>query len=265
MSPAKLRLILPHDDTAPPATASQGRALLSLLCPALVVALAAVALVTPDLTAAWELNRTAVADGQWWRLLTGHLTHWNLDHLFWDAATFFALAAVCMWRRPVTTVAAGFAGCLVISATVLTAHADLETYRGLSGLDTALFTLLATMIYQEARRNGDRALGAVAKWAGAALVAKTTYEVLTGATLFVDSEGAGFVPLASAHAAGAIVGFLAAITEPLIATLSAVWKAQPVQPTLACSPPRAILPLSRIAAFPRRWSGASGTRSQDGT
>jgi rhomboid family GlyGly-CTERM serine protease len=263
MSPAKLRLILPHDDAVP--SSSKGRKLLSLLCPGLVVALAALALITPDLTAAWELNRTAVAGGEWWRVFTGHLTHWNLDHLFWDAATFFGLAAVCMRRRPVATLAAVLVGCLAISATVLTAHSDLETYRGLSGLDTALFTLLATMIYQEARRDGDRALGAVAKWAGSALVAKTTYEVLTGATLFVDSEGAGFVPLASAHAAGAVVGFLAAITEPLIAGVCAAWKAQPVAATLAFSRPRAILPMSRIAALPRRWSGASGTRSQDGT
>jgi rhomboid family GlyGly-CTERM serine protease len=263
MSTAKLRLILPHEDAAP--SSSKGHKLLSLLCPALVVSLAALALVTPDLTAAWELSRTAVADGEWWRVVTGHLTHWNLDHLFWDAATFFGLAAVCMWRRPVTTVAAVLVGGIVISATVLAAHAELETYRGLSGLDTALFTLMATMIYQEARRDGDRALGAAAKWAVAALVAKTTYEVLTGATLFVDSEGAGFVPLASAHAAGAVVGFLAAIAKPLVATLFGAWKAPPVAATLAFLPPRAILPMSRIAAFPRRWSGASGTRSQDGT
>jgi rhomboid family GlyGly-CTERM serine protease len=217
MSAAKLHVFLLHDDA--PQSSVTRRKLLSLLSPAIVVALAALALVTPDLTASWELNRSAVADGQWWRLFTGHLTHWNLDHLFWDAATFFALTAVCLWRRPVTTIAAIVSACLVISVTVLTAHPKLDAYRGLSGLDTALFTLLATAIYQDARRDGDRALAALAKWALAALVAKTAYEVLTGATLFVDSEAAGFLPLASAHAAGAGAGFLAAIAQPLIATL----------------------------------------------
>jgi hypothetical protein len=101
--------------------------------------------------------------------------------------------------------------------------------------------LLATTIYQDARRDGDRALGAVAKWAVAALVAKTAYEVLTGATLFVDSETAGFVPLASAHAAGAAVGFVGAIVEPLRRSISALPKTSNPA-VLVCPQPRAIFP-----------------------
>lgn len=256
MSPAKLRLFRALPDGAE--STSSGRKLLSLLSPAIVVALAGLALVTPELTAAWELNRAAIADGQWWRVFTGHLTHWNLDHLFWDAATFVALAAACIWLRPLTTLTGTLVGCVVISATVFLAHPQLETYRGLSGLDTALFTLLAAIIYQEARLDGDRALGAVAKWAVASLVAKTGYEVVTGATLFVDSEVAGFMPLASAHAAGAVVGLLAGIAKPLIDAPSAAWKTKELPATLANSPPRAILPMGRVAALPRRLSGLSG-------
>jgi len=180
-----------------------------LWLPVAVVALACAAAASPALSAAWELERAAVARGELWRVFTGHLTHWNLDHLFWDAATFAALAAACMHWSPRRTMACLIGAMIAISATVLAAHGELATYRGLSGLDTALFTLLAMLMWRDARRNGDRALGAVAKWALAGLLAKTAYELASGDTLFVDSAAAGFVPLASAHAAGAVVGLLA--------------------------------------------------------
>ena len=54
-------------------------------------------------------------------------------------------------------------------------------------------------------------------WAGAAalgmlaLLAKTLYEVRTGATLFVDHEAAGMIPLPISHLVGGVTGFLTAI------------------------------------------------------
>jgi rhomboid family GlyGly-CTERM serine protease len=189
------------------------------MLPAVIVVLACTIACIPSLTAAWELDRAAVAGGEVWRVVTGHLTHWNGDHLFWDAATFLALGVVCMKRSPIRTVLSLLIGSVAISAAVLAAHAELTTYRGLSGLDTALFTLLAVMIYQDARRDGDRALGAVTKWALAALLAKVGYEIATGQTLFVDSKTAGFEPLASAHAVGAAVGLVVAVASPAISAI----------------------------------------------
>lgn len=219
----------------------------SILAPLVVVALAGVAMASPELTASWELNRTAVADGQWWRLITGHLTHWNLDHLFWDAATFLALGFVCMRRNSMRTIACLTANSLAISVAVLTLHGDLSTYRGLSGLDTALFTLAAVMMWRDARQDSDRALAAVAKWALGGLLAKTAYELATGATLFVDSQTAGFVPLASAHAVGAVVGFFAAVPPwPIFARVPPQTAAGHAD-VLAFSSARAILRRRRLA------------------
>lgn len=182
----------------------------AIAAPVFIAALAILAMASPDLTAAWELDRTQLAAGQWWRFFTAHLTHWNHDHLFWDAATFIALGVYCMRRHAMRTLACVFASAAAISLAVLTFHPNLPTYRGLSGLDTALFTLAATLLWRDARRDHDRALAAVAKWSLGALVAKTVYELATGATLFVDSPAAGFIPLASAHAVGAAIGILAA-------------------------------------------------------
>jgi membrane associated rhomboid family serine protease len=46
--------------------------------------LAVAVYLSPAATAVLEYDRAAVAAGEIWRLLTGHLTHWSFDHLFWD-------------------------------------------------------------------------------------------------------------------------------------------------------------------------------------
>jgi rhomboid family GlyGly-CTERM serine protease len=214
----------------------------ALRLPLGVVALACLATASPALAAAWQLDRAAIAEGQLWRLFTCHLTHWNADHLGWGAITFLALGAACMHRSPRRTAACLAGSCLVISATVLVVHPELPTYRGLSGLDTALFTLLAAAVGRNAHRNGDRALRAAMIWAIGGFLAKTAYEVVMGDTLFVDSHAAGFVPLASAHVAGAVVGIIGALT-PMPAALRANPPSLPERPSQSSRSGAPILPL----------------------
>jgi rhomboid family GlyGly-CTERM serine protease len=161
---------------------------------------------TPLAGEAWEYNREAILDGEWGRLLTGHLTHWNVDHLLWDAATFLLLGVACVWRSVGRTAATLLGTAAAISASLVLFQPEIATYRGLSGLDSALFTLLAALVWRESRRDGRWKLGAVAIAAGAAFLAKAAYESATGTTLFVDSSAAGFIPLASAHLIGGAVG-----------------------------------------------------------
>ena len=76
---------------------------------------------------------------------------------------------------------------------------DIESYRGLSGLDSALFTLLVIS-------NLDRRLSLGVGFLAAFLL-KTAYEMATGATVFVSSSpDIASVPLA--HAVGALMGML---------------------------------------------------------
>ena len=49
-----------------------------------LTALAVVATAWAQLAAALEFDRSRLATEPW-RLLTGHWTHWDLGHLFWDA------------------------------------------------------------------------------------------------------------------------------------------------------------------------------------
>ncbi|MDY0168688.1 MAG: rhombosortase [Thermoguttaceae bacterium] len=153
-----------------------------------------------------QYERAAIANGQIWRIVTCHLTHWSPDHLFWDVAVFACLAAVCLAEsRRATWI------CLAVSAAAIPAAVwvlmpDMPTYRGLSGLDSALFALLTAMLIRRGAAGGNWRPAAVAGGLAAAFVGKTLFELLTGSTMFVDSGTALMVPVPLAHIIGAMVG-----------------------------------------------------------
>jgi rhomboid family GlyGly-CTERM serine protease len=150
-----------------------------------------------------ELDRAAVARGEVWRLLTGHWTHWTLDHLLWDSLAFLVLAALCeIWisRRVLLATVAGSA--LAVSAGVWLALPEIDRYRGLSGIDSALFVLAAARVLRETRSP----LGGLAL---AAFLAKAAWEVSTGSTLFTEAADS-FIPVPLAHLIGGACGLAAA-------------------------------------------------------
>jgi rhomboid family GlyGly-CTERM serine protease len=155
-----------------------------------------------------QYDRTAILHGEVWRVLTGHLVHWSGDQLFWDGLALGFLGWLCE-REAV----ASFLRCFVLSAILISltlwfAAPWMATYRGLSGIDSALFALVAVRLGREAfldRRWLQLALvGIVA--GGFAL--KVGYEFASGATLFVDSSAGGMTPVPLAHVAGAMVGIV---------------------------------------------------------
>ena len=138
-----------------------------------------------------ELQRGGAA----WRIATCHFTHFTFEQLVWDALVFLTLGFACARRNGGAFQATLLASIVVVPIAVLAFAPEVTTYRGLSGIDSALFALLLTL---ESRRNGLVALCA----AGFAL--KLIFEMTTGATVFVS--GAAFAPVPVAHVAGAVIG-----------------------------------------------------------
>ena len=174
----------------------------------LLVAFTVAASLLPGMAECLQYDRLAVAHGAWWRLLTSHFVHWSLDHLFWDALAFAVLGWMCeregMGR---------FLSCVIISAAIIPlclwlAEPQMKTYRGLSGIDSALFGILAVRMGQGAitDRNWLR-LGFICVIA-AGFAAKVAFEVVTGSTLFVDSSAAGMIPIPLSHLVGGLVGLV---------------------------------------------------------
>jgi rhomboid family GlyGly-CTERM serine protease len=173
---------------------------------ALVAILAVAASTSVEWTSLLTYDRLRLAAGESWRLITGHLVHWNLDHLLWDGIMFAALGAMVERQSRRGFVATVAISAVAVAAAVWMFEPAMTEYRGLSGVDSALFGLAAPMLFCESRRNRRH----VVSWIVAALalgfVGKVGWEMATGQTLFVDSVAAGFAPLPLVHAVGAAVG-----------------------------------------------------------
>jgi len=82
----------------------------------------------------------------------------------------------------------------------------MSSYRGLSGIDSALFVLLVAGVLKERLQDKSYPAMLVAGFTLLLLAGKILFEMVTGDTLFVSSTDAGFVPVPLAHAIGGICG-----------------------------------------------------------
>ena len=179
------------------------------VAPVLTLAVGAAALALhalPGLGAWAELTRDGVFSGQWWRLFSGHLVHFGSEHLAYDVLALLVLGCVLERRARWLLGSVLLGSALTISVLVLLLAPEVERYRGLSGLDSALFAALAFQAWRD--RAPVRELAADARrWLpGALFLAKVAYEALTGTTLFV-STSATFESLPLAHLVGAGTGW----------------------------------------------------------
>lgn len=167
----------------------------------------------PALTLGWQFDRAAVAHGQIWRFFTGHLTHFGTDHLRWDLLAFAVLGAMAERISRSAFLVTLALSASVISLGVWIAQPQFVTYRGLSGIDSALFGFVLADVLAAGLRQRHRFSIFVGTLALAGFAAKCAYELTTGGTVFVDSAGS-FAPVPLAHllglAAGAGVQFVSA-------------------------------------------------------
>ena len=171
-------------------------------------------------------TRGAVGRGEIWRLVTCHLTHWNADHLLWDALMFGVLGAVVENRGRSNFIGLVIGSAVAISLGTWFLEPSIYEYRGLSGIDSALFTSVAATQLLEARRSDHRLVYGLSLAALVGFLCKIGFEIATQHTLFVDSADAGFVPVPTAHLIGAAAG-LASVAS------SGRWRAKAAIPPCA--------------------------------
>lgn len=179
----------------------------------LTIACVAIALL-PGASERLQFERSAVAAGEYWRLMTGHFTHWSAEHLAWDLLVFVVLGSIgeALDRRRFLTVLG--AASLVIAAGLWIALPGVPTYRGLSGLDTALFTALAAGTLRSVSREAGSLWSLVVVTLCILLFAKMIFEMLADRAVFVDAAAAGFRPLPLAHVLGVAAGALGGCLPP---------------------------------------------------
>lgn len=159
--------------------------------------------------AATALEFRGGSDGAAWRWLTGHWVHFGAGHAAWDIATFAVLGAAVERRSRGALALVVVAASAVIALAVDRFAPTITHYRGLSGIDSALFAWLAV----RAMRHPRRTVRTIAIAASAAFAAKVGYEIHTASTWFVPAS-TEWVPVPIAHAAGGAVGAALAAAAP---------------------------------------------------
>jgi rhomboid family GlyGly-CTERM serine protease len=159
----------------------------------------------------FQYDRAKILGGEIWRLVTCHVTHWTREHLQWDLMMFLVLGVIAERRSPKRTSLCLAAGAAVVSMTVFAFFPGVQQYRGLSGVDTALFIFVAIELIADARRQQNTTQIFATSLFMTGFVAKTGYEAVAGSTFFVDAGTSGFVPLVWDHVAGAAVGAIASV------------------------------------------------------
>lgn len=170
----------------------------------ILLALAAVLVHVDPGWGAWlEYRREALADWELWRLITGHWVHGSISHLIWDTLAFAALGCGLNAISPRAFRNAVLGSAATISVFLYVHGESWELYRGLSGIDTALFVALAGVLAVD----GGRIERMLFLPALVAVGGKIAWEASTGSALFAgEIPGHAVVPLA--HAVGAAVGLL---------------------------------------------------------
>lgn len=180
-------------------------------CPVTMLAslAALLAYASPTLTQWLQLDFAAVAQGQWWRIWTGHLTHYGGQHLFWDLLMFAVLGAACEQKHRLVFVPLVGGMTMGVSMAIFWFCPEVLVYRGLSGVDTGLFVWFLAGQCEECWLARERFAAGLWLVPGVGLIGKLLYEAATGKILFVNAEA--FTPLVEAHLAGAALGLMCSI------------------------------------------------------
>lgn len=146
------------------------------------------------------------------RILSCNWLHWSVNHLCWDLFMFYLIGSLCEQRNRLAFFAVTLVSGVVIPVTVMLYSPELGSYRGLSGIDTALYALLGTLWLCDALRERDRVASLLCSGLLAAMFLKIIYELTSQNLLFVTDDS--FIPAPTAHLSGAMIGILLALAVP---------------------------------------------------
>ena len=141
-------------------------------------------------------KRSAIADGELWRFVTGHLVHCDDPHFIWNVSAFLILTVYIENRSRHALIVSTATGIVAVSGYLWLFAGSTEMYCGLSGV---LNTYMAAAVFLTFRE-GDKTLALIA---GFCAFSKVAMEVFTPHALV---GGISWEAVPEAHAAGLIFG-----------------------------------------------------------
>jgi len=144
--------------------------------------------------ASWVYERSAIAAGEWWRLLSAHLVHSDGEHLLWNLAALLIIGFLLERRSPALLLSGLLTGMAAVDGWLWFGLPELQRYCGLSGVLNTWLALLLYILWRETRQP------MVVLVAGAC-VAKLLVELSTAEALFTATA---WISVPSAHLAGVL-------------------------------------------------------------
>jgi rhomboid family GlyGly-CTERM serine protease len=149
-----------------------------------------------------QFDRDAILAGQLWRLVTGNLVHWSMEHFLLDVGAFLVVGVMVEGHLKQNYLWILLAAAVAVGCGVLALAPEMTVYRGLSGVDSGQFA--AALCIESAAALRDRRRWIWVAPAMSIFVLKIVYECTSGQMLFgTESLGDIGIPTPVAHAAGA--------------------------------------------------------------
>ncbi len=189
----------------------------TIIIPVILSAIAVAIYFTPYAAEVLQWDRDLIGAGEFWRIFTGHWTHFTGSHLLWDVAVFLVLSIACCRRSCKSYPLLLGVSSSVISIAVWYGCPQLAVYRGLSGIDTALYCWFVSTMSLDGLRKRDGLIFSSGVLMLVCMIGKSVFELMSGQTIFVDSVNFVGVPLA--HLAGAAAAILVISGDALIRSI----------------------------------------------
>ena len=177
----------------------------------LLLVMSALHLLIPDGTTLY-FSAADIVRGEVWRLVTGHLAHADLEHLFWNGLGLGVLGYLIERHSMALLWVSLGSGIAAVNVLLLSPFSHLHYYCGLSGV---LNALLVVALWLEWRASRSVLVGVLAF----GCVLKVTAELFLGAAIFTDISWPAYP---SSHLAGLIGGLLVFCCQPKLSNLRPV-------------------------------------------
>ena len=174
------------------------------VCTLSILFISIITFISSDVSSFFIYERVAILNGEIWRLVTGHLVHFNIPHQLYNLIAFGMMG----WMIEHKKCRHFFLLCLLISFSIgiflVIVKTEIAFYGGLSGLACGLLIYLALA--------GLRDKGPWRTLCCAMLFIvpiKIFFEVYVGESILPYPKGASFTTMWEAHAIGSLIALLA--------------------------------------------------------
>ena len=174
-------------------------------------------------------DRFAVQQGEWWRLITGHLVHGDFSHACWDVLAFCLISVPLEILERKDPVLVTPVAVILIDAWLWIGLPELDRYAGLSGIIVALFPLLLYRLWQRTKHPIIAIIAALA-------ASKLIIEAFTGQAIVTNTL---WPSLPSVHVMGVIAAVLFIMTGNLTARCRSTIRKQKIPSSLRYNRPGA--------------------------